>query len=129
MLRKKPRARFSSLPVDLGRYGDNPHEIYTLAVKFAPDDPRMSAERAYLAMHTALENWDGQTFRTTGEQNRALEKLAKRDKTLAKRFRELKAALHGSCFYRGEYSARNAEELILDTGKFLALFRSKLAKS
>lgn len=104
----KSRKQASQLPASFGRYGDDPRQLLASAKTKLSSDPRMAAEETYLGMHTALENAMGTTFRTDSAQRAAVAKLAKRNKKLAKKFNELKTALHGKCFYQGECDAGSA---------------------
>lgn len=79
----------------------------------------MAAERAYLAMHTALENAVGQTFRTDRAQVAAVASLARCNKKLAKQFNLLKDELHGRCFYRGECTVESARDALIRATKWL----------
>ena len=116
----------STLPVDLGRYGDNPDEIAALAFKYLRDDPRLAAERTYLAMHTALENLIGSTFRTDRAQAAAVAQLAKRSHKLAAQFNELKSKLHGHCFYQAECDARSTRQTMVAAMAWISRLPSSL---
>lgn len=104
-----PKRRTPQIPtVAFGEHGDDPRVILNNAKAKLLKDPRMAAEEAYLSMHTALENAMDMTFRTDSAQRLAVAKFAKRNKKLAQRFNDIKAALHGRCFYQGECDTGSA---------------------
>jgi len=116
----------SPLPAGFGKHGDDPSVIMTAAVQGVSRDPRLSAERAYLAIHTALENMAGDTFRTDSAQRAAVGRLAKHSKKLARTFNTLKRSLHGECFYQGACDAGSAGVAIGKAAEWLTQLPKRL---
>jgi hypothetical protein len=101
----------------LGAITDDPQQIYAVAlaelksasaVSAAHGDTlgmRQAAEKAHLALSSAVERALGKPIGSSTEEKDALATLGKRDASLAGDFGKLRRALHSDCFHQNKCGA------------------------
>jgi len=111
-----------------GKFGavtDNPREIFKTAERELANaksrlDRRQAAEKAHLALSSAIERAAGRNLETYGAELKEVQKLARRLKApgLEAQYRRVRQGLHGDCFHQDRCSTLEKDfgkaEVLLD---------------
>lgn len=95
----------------LSAINDNPREIFKLAQRELANaqtrlDKRQAAEKAHLALSSAIEVATSKTIESYSDEVKAVRRFAAKKKlaTFEREYRRVRQALHGSCFHQDRCS-------------------------